>query len=170
MGKIQVDYTDCFRETMEAMRGQGLLLVTRGKDRKPNIMTIAWGTIGEIWGRPVFIVLVRPSRHTFKLLAEREEFTVNVPSANLAKAAEHCGSVSGREHDKFKEMKLTAMTVAEADTPIIKECRIHYVCRVLHQNDLLPETLNGAVKERFYPQGDFHRVYYGQILAAYAER
>ena len=55
---------------------EGLLLVTTGADGKANIMTIGWGTIGCIWSRPVFIVLVRPSRHTYSRLEQVSDFTV----------------------------------------------------------------------------------------------
>ena len=112
MAKIKVDYKDYFAETIERMCEDGLLLVAHGKEGKANIMTIGWGTIGSIWGRPTFIVLVRPSRYTYSRLEEVEEFTVNVPSKSLARAVLHCGTVSGREHDKFKEMNLTEMVMS----------------------------------------------------------
>ena len=60
MAKVKIDYKEVFAETMERMCDDGLLLVSQGKDNKPNIMTIGWGTIGSIWGKPTFIVLVRP--------------------------------------------------------------------------------------------------------------
>ena len=168
MSKIEVDYKDYFAETMERMCEDGLLLVTQGKDGKANIMTIGWGTIGSIWGRPTFIVLVRPSRYTYSRLEEVEEFTVNVPSKSLAKAALHCGTVSGRDHDKFKEMNLTETASKKIDVPIIEECHINYECRTLHKNDLIPDVVDKAAKKQFYPEGDFHRLYFGEILATYA--
>lgn len=49
-------------------RLSGVFLVTQGKERKPNIMTIGWMQGGIIWGRPIISVLVRPSRfHLFIL-------------------------------------------------------------------------------------------------------
>jgi flavin reductase (DIM6/NTAB) family NADH-FMN oxidoreductase RutF len=167
MAKIKIDYKEVFSETIEPLGGGGLLLVSKGKDNEPNIMTIGWGTIGIIWGRPVFIALVRPSRYTYSRIEEREEFTVNVPSKQLAKAASFCGTVSGRDHDKFKEMNLTAIDVQEVQVPIIEECPINYVCKSLHKNDLIPELIDAEVKKLCYPKGDFHRVYFGEILATY---
>jgi hypothetical protein len=46
---------------------------------------------------------------------------------------------------------------------------VHYECRTLHRNDLAPAALVQAVREEFYPSGDFHRVYFGEIVAAYAD-
>ncbi len=144
-------------------------MVTLGKDGKPNVMTIGWGTIGLVWGRPVFIVFVRPSRYTYSRLEQVEEFTVNVPTEQMGKAAEYCGKVSGRDHDKFKQANLTIVPGKKVKVPVIDECFISYECRVLHTNDLIPERLSGVVKKEFYPKGDFHRVYFGQILTVYAD-
>jgi flavin reductase (DIM6/NTAB) family NADH-FMN oxidoreductase RutF len=140
-----------------------------GADGKANVMTIGWGTMGSIWSRPVFIVLVRPSRHTYSRLEQVSEFTVNVPPPELAAAVSHCGTVSGRDHDKFEETRLTPIPSREVGPPIIKECVVHYECRTLHRNDLVPEALAEGVREEFYASGDFHRVYFGEIVAAYAD-
>ena len=169
MNKVQVRFTDYFAQTIQRMREDGLLLVSAGADGKANVMTIGWGTMGCIWSRPVFIVLVRPSRYTYGRLEQINDFTVNVPPRELAAAVSHCGSVSGRDHDKFQEAQLTAIPSREVRSPIIKECVVHYECRTLHRNDLAPETLAQAVREEFYPSGDFHRVFFGEIVAAYAD-
>ena len=169
MAKTTIRYTDYFEQTMRCMRGDGLLLVTAGADGKPNVMTIGWGAIGSIWGRPMFLVLVRPSRHTYSRLEEVLDFTVNVPPKELAAAASHCGTVSGRDHDKFQEMKLTVVPSREVRAPIIQECCIHYECRTVHRNDLVPDAIVQAIQDEFYTQGNFHRVYFGEIVACYAD-
>jgi flavin reductase (DIM6/NTAB) family NADH-FMN oxidoreductase RutF len=170
MPKTAVRYTDYFAQTMRRMREDGLLLVTAGAGGKPNVMTIGWGTIGSIWSRPVFLVLVRPSRYSYSRLEESGgDFTVNVPPRELAEAVAHCGTVSGRDHDKFVEKHLTPAPSRQVRAPIIRECVVHYECRTLHRNDLAPDTLAQAVQDEFYAQGDYHRVYFGEIVAAYAD-
>jgi flavin reductase (DIM6/NTAB) family NADH-FMN oxidoreductase RutF len=169
MNKVQVRYSDYFAQTIQRMREDGLLLASMGTDGKANVMTIGWGTIGCIWSRPVFIVLVRPSRYTYSRLEQVSDFTVNVPPPELAAAASYCGSASGRQHDKFQEAQLTPIPSREVRSPVIKECVIHYECRTLHRNDLVPEALAQAVREEFYPKGDFHRVFFGEIVAVYAD-
>ncbi len=169
MAKVRLRYTDLFAQTIQRMREDGLLLVTISADGKPNVMTIGWGTIGSIWARPVFIVLVRPSRHSYSRLEQVSEFTVNVPPPELAAAVSHCGTVSGRDHEKFQEMHFTPVASREVRPPIIQECVVHYECRTLHRNDVVPDALTEAVREQFYADGDFHRVYFGEIVAAYAD-
>jgi flavin reductase (DIM6/NTAB) family NADH-FMN oxidoreductase RutF len=170
MTKVTIRYTDYFTQTIQRMREDGLLLVTSGADGKPNIMTIGWGTLGAIWGRPVFLVLVRPSRHTYSRLEEVGEFTVNVPPRELATGVNLCGTVSGREHDKFQEARLTPVASRQVRPPIIEECVVHYECRILHRNDVAPDALVQAILDDAYAQGDFHRVYFGEIVAAYANQ
>jgi len=169
MAKVAIPYTDYFKETIQRMREDGLLLVSSDASGKANVMTIGWGTIGSIWGRPTWIVLVRPSRHTYSRLEEVAEFTVNVPPRELAQAVAHCGTVSGRDHDKFQETKLTLVPSRQVRPPVIAECLIHYECRVLHRNDLAPEKLVQAVHDEFYPEDNYHRIYYGEIVASYGE-
>ena len=139
MPKVQIQYTDLFALTMQRMREDGLLLVTMGADGTPNVMTIGWGMIGSVWARPVFTVLVRPSRHSYSRLEQVSDFAVNVPPSRDVKS------------------------------PIIQQCVVHYECRILHRNDLVPEALAQSVREQFYPHGDFHRFYSGEIVAAYAD-
>ncbi|MCP5114290.1 MAG: flavin reductase family protein [bacterium] len=169
MAKTRIQYTDYFAETMRRMREDGLLLVTTSADGQPNVMTIGWGTIGSIWARPTFVVLVRPSRYTYSRLEEVGDFTVNVPPPGLADAVAHCGTVSGRDHDKFQEKRLTIVGSQQVRPPVIEECVIHYECRTLHRNDMVPEAVVQAVLDDAYPEGDFHRIYFGEIVAAYAE-
>jgi flavin reductase (DIM6/NTAB) family NADH-FMN oxidoreductase RutF len=170
MAKVTIRYTDYFTETIQRMREDGLLLVTSGADGKPNVMTIGWGTLGAIWGRPVFLVLVRPSRHTYSRLEEIGEFTINVPPRGLATGVNLCGTVSGRDHDKFQEAGLTPVASRQVRPPIVQECVVHYECRILHKNDLVPGALSQAILDDAYPQEDFHRVYFGEIVAAYANQ
>ena len=170
MPKAAVRYTDYFAQTIRRMREDGLLLVTAGADGKPNVMTIGWGTIGSIWSRPIFLVLVRPSRYSYTRLEEAGgDFTVNVPPRELAEAVAHCGTVSGRDHDKFLETRLTPVPSRQVRPPIIQECVVHYECRTLHRNDMAPDTLAPAVEDEFYAEGDYHRVYFGEIVAVYAD-
>jgi flavin reductase (DIM6/NTAB) family NADH-FMN oxidoreductase RutF len=169
MTKKLIRYMDYLALTVQRMREDGLLLATLGADGKPNVMTIGWGTAGAIWSRPVFVILVRPSRFTYGRLEEVSDFTVNVPPPELASAVALCGSISGREHDKLQEARLTPAPSREVRSPIIRECVVHYECRTLQRVDMSPETLVQTVREQFYAAGDFHRIYFGEIVAAYAD-
>ena len=106
MPKIEAKYTDYLQETIDVMGHGGILLAAQDAEGKPNAMTIGWGTIGIIWSKPIFIVLVRPSRYTYDLIEGLNDFTVNVPPPELKDEVLFCGTVSGRDRDKFAEKKL----------------------------------------------------------------
>ena len=166
--KVEVSYADYLKETLDALRKPGLLLVSADASGKPNAMTIGWGTIGIIWGKPIFVVLVRPSRYTHGLIEQMEDFTVNVPSADMADVVAFCGSASGRDHDKFAEKGLVAVPGRKVKSPIIDQCVIHYECKVVHKNDVLKDNLASEIVSSAYPRGDFHTIYFGEILSVYA--
>ena len=73
-----MDYPALARETHTRMSNGGILLASQDAGGKLNPMTIGWGVFGWIWARPVFTVLVRPSRYTFACLEAAGDFTVNV--------------------------------------------------------------------------------------------
>jgi flavin reductase (DIM6/NTAB) family NADH-FMN oxidoreductase RutF len=116
----------------------------------------------------VWVVLVRPSRHTYACIEHAKAFTVNVPPPALAAACDDCGTLSGRDTDKFARCRLTVEPCA-VDAPAIAECPLVYACRVVHSLDVLPERLAQKVRADAYRSGDYHRVYFGEIVAATAE-
>ncbi len=169
MAKKIVDYRNYMGEAIKAFDERRGLLVSQGAKGVPNVMAIKWGTIGTIWRKPIFMVMVRPSRYTYKLIEESGEFTVNIIPSQLKDVVQYCGSVSGRDKDKFKEKGLTAVPSREIKTPIIKECILHFECRVVYRYDLIPSGLECRVTPTFYSKGDFHRVYLGEIVACEGE-
>ncbi|MFP4058829.1 MAG: flavin reductase family protein [Candidatus Brocadiia bacterium] len=169
MAKVPARTADYLAETLAALRHPGCLLAAQGEDGQPNAMTIGWGTVGIVWGREVFVVLVRPSRYTWELLQANGGFTVNVPAPSLAQAVAFCGSASGRDVDKFAETGLTAIPGKHVAAPLVEQCVAHYECRTIHANEVVPQALDSAVAAECYPSGDFHTLYYGQIVGVLAE-
>lgn len=163
--KKKIDYREVIERTVKALEKGLVLLVSVDKNGKGNPMAIGWGTIGEIWGKPVFVVLVRPSRYTYSLIEESGDFTVNVAGEDMKETVMYCGTVSGRDYDKFKEKNLTALPSEFVKSPIIKECKINFECKVIAKTDIIPEFLNEEIKKSAYKQDDFHRVYFGEILS-----
>lgn len=164
MAKKDVDYRDHLKTTLEHMSRDGILLVSVAPDGKPNVMTVGWGTVGVVWGMPMFLALVRPQRYTYECIEHTGDFTINVPPADRKDLPERCGSVSGRDHDKFAELRLTVVPARTVASPLIGECVIHYECRVVHKNDVILKEVEPSIAKQYYPGGDYHRVYYGRIL------
>ena len=169
MAKVEVDYRDVFARTVDGLEGDGLLLVTQGADGRPNVMTIGWGIVGTIWRRPIFMALVRPSRHTYAMLEQNGDFTVNLMPASLGDAVAYCGEVSGRDQDKIAERGLVTVPAAKVKAPVIEQALVQYECRVVQRTDMAPDATDPAIVAKFYATGNFHRLFFGEIVAVRAE-
>lgn len=99
------------------------------KEGKPNIITLAWaGTICS--SPPMISVSIRPERYSYDTIKESGEFVVNLTTKELAFATDYCGVKSGREVDKFKEMKLTPLPSEKIKAPAILESPVNIECKL----------------------------------------
>jgi flavin reductase (DIM6/NTAB) family NADH-FMN oxidoreductase RutF len=168
MERIHVSEFDFVENTHRLMRDGGLLLVTAGNDGKPNAMTIGWGQLGTMWRKPFFTVAVRLSRYTYKLMEESDSFTVCLPAKGMKKILEVCGTKSGRDIDKIKELYLSIEKGYFIEAPYIGECPVHYECKIAYKTELKSGQLIDELENDAYPRGDYHVLYFGQILGVYA--
>lgn len=155
----------------------GILLTTKNGD-KVNSMTIAWGTLGVIWGKPTFIAFVREGRFTREQLDASMEFTVNVPCGAFdKKILGYCGSRTGRTIDKAADLGLTLVESDLVQAPGIKELPLTLECKVLYRQLQDKEAIPADIRASMYPDDvdssnpmanrDYHVAYYGEIVKAY---
>lgn len=170
--KKYINLWDYAGEILEQV-GTAALVTTKAGD-EVNTMTIGWGTLGVEWGKPLFTVFVRQSRHTKKLLDANGEFTINVHPKGVDRKKElgFCGRNSGRDVNKFKELDLHLEEPDVISVPGIKEFPITLECRVVYKQDQDLKLLDEDKCLRYYApetpnDGDFHTAYYGEVLAAY---
>ncbi len=167
--KKEINVFDYAGDICKAMP-KGILLTTKSGD-EVNTMTIGWGTIGIQWGKPIFIAYVRDSRHTKKLLDENGEFTVNIPYGEFdKKILGYCGTASGRNIDKIKELGLNLEEPIAVSVPGIKELPLTLECKVIYKQRQDESALLDEVMRKYYTQGDsedYHTAYYGEIVGAY---
>lgn len=152
--------------------GKGVLL-TAAAEGKVNTMTIAWGTMGIQWKKPIFIAFVRESRYTKELLDKNGEFTVNIPYGEYDRSIlSICGTRSGRDIDKLRELGLTLEASETVSVPGIRQLPLTLECKVIYRQDQDPSAITPENTARYYPKengnnGDYHTAYYGEITAAY---
>lgn len=154
------------------------VLVTTKAGEKVNSMTISWGTLGIEWGKPIFTVFVREHRFTREQLDANMEFTINVPYGEYdKKILGFCGSRTGRDTDKVKELNLTLEEPEVISVPGVKELPLTLECKVLYRQLQDRTAIPEDILEKNYPQDvdssyplankDFHIAYYGEIVRAY---
>ncbi len=99
------------------------------EEEKPNIITVAWaGTVCT--NPPMLSISVRPERYSYDIIRQTGEFVVNLTTKKLARVTDYCGVKSGRDVDKFKEMRLTPMESEHIKAPGILECPVNIECKV----------------------------------------
>lgn len=96
---------------------------------RPNIITVAW--TGTVCSSPAMVsISVRPERHSYHIIRESGEFVINLTTEELVRAADYCGVRSGRDVDKFEEMRLTPLKASRVAAPLIGESPVNIECRV----------------------------------------
>jgi len=158
------EYASTVLETIS----KGAFLTTSSGGRS-NTMTIGWGSIGVMWGLPIFTVMVRESRYTYELIENSNAFTVSVPLHDMQAELALCGSKSGRDMDKFSAAKLTPQPGKKVSVPVIGGCGLHYECEILYKSPMDPAQLDAGVQQKFYKEGDYHTYYHGKIVACYLD-
>jgi flavin reductase (DIM6/NTAB) family NADH-FMN oxidoreductase RutF len=105
------------------------VMVSCGTMEESNIITVAW--TGILNTNPAMCYIsVRPERYSHDIIKENGEFAINLTTRQLAYATDWCGVKSGRDVDKFKEMKLTKERANIIKAPLIKECPVSVECKV----------------------------------------
>ncbi len=146
-----------------ALIGDQWMLVTAGKPGKVNTMTASWGGLGVLWGRPVATIYIRPSRYTYGFLEQEGVFTLSFLPESQREALRLCGSKSGRDIDKVKACGFTPIE-DETGAVYFEQAELVLVCKKLYYQDILPEHFLDPSIAKDYPNGDYHRLYIGEIL------
>ena len=106
-----------------------VMVSCRGKAGNYNIVTVAWA--GTICSDPAMVsISLRKSRFSHEIITESSEFVINLVNKKITKACDYCGVKSGRDVDKFMEMKLTPFVSEFMDTPAISESPVNIYCKV----------------------------------------
>ncbi len=138
------------------------LLVAAGKEEKYNMMTASWGALGEMWGKDIATVVIRPTRYTYEFMEQEDYFTVSVFGDDLKqKVHSVCGSKSGRDLDKTQA---TGLTPVFDGGVYFEQAEIVLICKKIYVSDLDPKNfVDKSLDEKWY-NNDYHRMYVGEIV------
>lgn len=122
---------------------------------KPNLITVAW--VGTVCSDPAMVsISVRPERYSHDIIKETGEFVINLTTKDLVRATDYCGVRSGRDVDKFKEMKLTPLQSEKVFPPGVEESPVCIECKVKESIPLgshtmfLAEVVSVSVDEKYF--------------------
>ena len=113
----------------EALYPVPVVLVSCQAKGAANIITIAW--CGVACSKPPLLsVAIRPSRYSHKIISQTGDFVINIPGEDLLREIDLCGTVSGRDKDKFELCKFTKIGSSIVQAPMIKECPVNIECKL----------------------------------------
>ena len=129
------------------------LITSVAPDGTPNILTL-----GEVYNlslrKPTVVGIgIHKARYSHTLISQTREYVVNLPTAGLVDKVDRCGSVSGRDVDKFAAVGLTPLPASQVKPPLIAECPINVEC-------LLRDVIE---------MGD-HDTFVGEVVAVHADQ
>lgn len=130
-----------------------------------NTMTVAWGSIGNMWDRPFVQAFVRPTRYTYEFMEKYPTFTLCAFPESHREALRHLGTTSGRDGDKISDSGLTVIASGRVAAPAFAEAELVLECKKIYWDDIRAGNFLETRIDRNYPRKDYHRIYFGEILA-----
>lgn len=166
------DFKDLMQEATDQFEnGGGGFLLTGEAGKAENVMTISWGQWGIVWFKPACTILVRKGRHSYRFL-KNGTFTISIPqNGAMREELAFCGSKSGRDCDKFKELGLKTMPPRACGVEALEGCSLHFECRVMATAPMDLESLEPQLRVRCGYDGEnpdtLHEIFFAEIVAAY---
>lgn len=127
-----------------------------------NAMTIAWGSMGVMWGKPFVQVVVRPTRYTLGFMQRHDSFTVCAFGKEHRAALSLLGTKSGRDSDKIAESKLTPVAASTVAAPAFAEAELVVECTKIYAQQFDPACFVADYIAGNYTD-DYHWAFFGEI-------
>ena len=164
MMRIDIPIDQCGLNTLRLFDNWLLLTAGDFAAHAYNTMTISWGSLGTMWNKPFVQVVVRPTRYTYSFMERYPTFTLTAFPSQFKDALDLLGSKSGRDGDKIKASGLTPVASNHVAAPNFAEAELVLECKKIYFDDYEPAHFLANYIQKNYTN-DFHRVYFGEILA-----
>lgn len=107
------------------------VLLGANTDGRPDFATVAWA--GIVAGNPPAVAIgLQPHRYSLKGIYQNLNFSVNIPSREMAREVDYCGLVSGASTDKVKDCGFKIFYGVLGTAPLIEQCPINLECQAMH--------------------------------------
>lgn len=138
-------------------------LVTARDEKGMNTMTVSWGGMGFIWGKPTVTVYIRPERYTKEFIDKADTFTLSFYAKDKKPLLGYLGKASGRDENKVEKSGLTP--VFAHGTAYFEEAELVFICRKMSRTTLSPDGfIDPAIDGAFYPDKDYHEMYIAEVI------
>lgn len=108
---------------------QVVLVTTRGKDGKANVMAVGWITV--ISSEPLMFILgIDEDAHTFKLIKESRHFVIAYPHEGMSGETILAGTCHGNNRDKISEAGLKTQDAKLVKAPLLSDAVANFECEL----------------------------------------
>jgi flavin reductase (DIM6/NTAB) family NADH-FMN oxidoreductase RutF len=144
--QVRTDY-----ETAIARKYPERVAIAIAKDAtgKHNPITLLWFTRTSM-EPPMIAISLGLTRHSVSAVRHAREFVVSLVSTDMLADALYCGSVSGRDTDKFAQLSTKTEKATAIDSLLLADAVANFECR-----------LEGELRT-----GD-HVIFVGRVMAAH---
>lgn len=152
--------------------GSDWMALATGTKKNFNSMTISWGSIGQLWNKPIVIVYVSKDRFTKKMMDDNEYFTVTgFPQTKASrKALEYIGSHSRTdEPDKTANAGLT-VEFTQLGNPTFRQGRICFECKKIYSDEFETDKMPKNILDGMYAEMGMHTMYIGEIVNVWEKK
>ena len=104
-------------------------MVTSSFEGKDNVFTVAWTGVLNTQP-PKTYISVRPERYSYELIKNSGEFVINLTTRDMVRAADWCGTYTGRKVDKFQKHNLEKVKAQHVSAPILAQSPLALECKV----------------------------------------
>ncbi len=167
MQRTQIPLEKLALPMFHAFDSRWMLLAAGDFARKDfNAMTVSWGSLGVVWGKPFAQVFVRKSRYTYQFMEKAESFTLSVFPEEHRKGLSYCGSHSGRSGDKLRAAGFTPVASLSVRAPGFEEAELLIECRKMYFSEMFPaHFLDTSIQSNYPVPQDYHVVYFGEVVS-----
>lgn len=113
----------------------GVYLIGAKDETKDNFMTAAWAAQAA---SNAVMVAVGKNHYTAQIISRTGHFSLSVLAEDQVDIARRCGTVSGRQEDKTKNMPVDR---SKDGDPILKTALASLACRTVHSFDALDHII-----------------------------
>ena len=149
-------------------------VITVGTPGDCNAMVASGGGMGMTFQKPSTWCIFPSNRYTLELIEKRQTYTLSYFPDRYRDQFMLFGKKSGRDSDKMKETKLTAIETPLGNTSF-EEARLVIECKLTQistpsADDFYSDEAKAYLAEAYQDPGEIRKYVFGEIMAVWAER
>jgi len=162
------------KEDVFTLVSKDFTVLTGGTPELYNSMLAGWGGWGTLFSKPATWCFLRSNRYTLELMRKDKGYTMAYFDEEYKEDIMPFGTQSGRDTEKMKNSKLTAVqtpsgSMAFKEAKLIIECRLFEVTTV-SPDDFETEEGRKFVVEAHAETNEYHKIVFGEITNVWVRK